>query len=122
MSSLITHIVVLGLFFFFFTVCQAALTKTTVRVINDLGPGVTLYSHCRSTEDDLGPKWPGVSSRSCKVFDGETDEAFCGSQCDWYVQRNRACQYSHKTNSSVCVFWPTNPKGLEEEVDGAKLP
>lgn len=105
----------------------------TVRIMNDLGGGLFLTVHCKSTNHDLGTKvlspdpnnnsfefsfpsaktqyscsfeWPGVQ-HSFDIYVESRDAAKC-DQCDWLIASSGPgpCRFNFITKSyDTCFPW-----------------
>lgn len=105
--------------------------KVWVTLINSLGPGSKLTTHCSSTEDDLGvhvlengqtlgwhfrPNIWGTTKYRCLlqsqysngnyvVYSFSRDDDFCGETCVYSATPTGICLKNKKNNNQLCRQW-----------------
>ncbi|KAG8658485.1 hypothetical protein MANES_03G153550v8 [Manihot esculenta] len=105
--------------------------KKTIVIINDLGPNIDFYFHCKSANDDLGPQvlpyrrswhfefkrnvfgttlfychmsWKKIS-HWFNIYVDSRDKSRC-DYCMWYVRTYAPCTWNHKTKRfDLCFPW-----------------
>ena len=130
---LFSFVVVVLVVFLASSLCDGRLVdKVNVKVINGLSDGKDLNVHCKSGDDDLGPRrlrsnqffdfsfglhffgktlffcrfWWGNEAHWFDIYDDPRDEHRCLERCWWVVKENGPCLLNSQTGEyDLCAEW-----------------